>query len=173
MPDSSTQPAPEPQATDTLALRAAFGQFATGVCIVASPPAGEADLPFAITISSFASVSLRPPIVSWCIQKSSTTYALWMATQQFGISVLNEMQGAVCERFAVRGDHAMSDPGDYVLSPNGSPLVPGAVATFDCRVNAIHDAGDHKLILADVLAFTSDETHRPLIYVRGGIVGPA
>ena len=85
--------------------------------------------------------------------------------------MLSDTQGPLCERFAVRGNHPMSDAGDYVLSSNGSPLLPGSVATFDCRVNAIHDAGDHKIIVADVLAFAHDESRQPLIYVRGGFHG--
>lgn len=173
MPDSSAQPATEASAAATLALRTALGQFATGVCIVASPPvAGEAH-PFAITVNSFASVSLDPPMVLWSIQKASTTYELWLETRRFGISVLNAAQGALCERYAVRGNHAMVGAGDYRLSPNGSPLIPDAVATFDCSVNAIHDAGDHKIIVADVLGFAHDETRQPLIYVRGGFHGSA
>lgn len=171
MPDSSAQPATDAPAADTLALRAALGQFATGVCIVASPPVAGETHPFAITVNSFASVSLAPPMVLWSVQKASATYALWLETRQFGISVLNDAQGALCERFAVRGNHSMTDPAEYVRSPNGSPLLPGAVATFDCRVNAIHDAGDHKIIVADVLGFAHDESRPPLIYVRGDFHG--
>ncbi|MEM6807650.1 MAG: flavin reductase family protein [Pseudomonadota bacterium] len=171
MPDSSAQPATDAPAVDPLALRKALGQFATGVCIVASPPVADEAQPFAITVNSFASVSLDPPMVLWSVQKDSTTYALWLETRQFGISVLAADQAALCDQFAVRGNHAMTDPDAYVLSGNGSPLVRGAVATFDCRVNAIHDAGDHKLILADVLAFASDASREPLIYVRGGVHG--
>lgn len=171
MPDSSAQPAPDASATDTLALRTALGQFATGVCIVASPPvAGEAH-PFAITVNSFASVSLDPPMVLWSVQKESTTYDLWLETRQFGISVLSDTQGALCDRYATPGNHAMAHETDYRLSPNGSPLIAGAVATFDCRVNTIHDAGDHKIIVADVLAFEHDASPEPLIYVRGNFHG--
>lgn len=171
MPDSSAQPATDAPAADSLALRTALGQFATGVCIVASPPvAGEAH-PFAITVNSFASVSLHPPMVLWSVQKASTTYDLWLETRQFGISVLNAAQGELCERYATRGNHAMVRDGDYRLSPSGSPLIPDAVATFDCRVNAMHDAGDHKIIVADVLDFGHDASREPLIYVRGGFHG--
>lgn len=171
MPDSSAQPATDAPAVDPLALRNALGQFATGVCIVASPPVAGERLPFAITVNSFASVSLDPPMVLWSVQKESTTYALWLETRQFGISVLAADQVAICDQFAVRGNHPMTDPETYTLSGNGSPLVRGAVATFDCRVNAIHDAGDHKVILADVLSFASDASRAPLIYVRGGVHG--
>lgn len=171
MPDSSAQPATDASAADTLALRTALGQFATGVCIVAAPPvAGEAH-PFAITVNSFASVSLDPPMVLWSVQKDSTTYDLWLETRYFAISVLSDAQGPICEHYAVRGNHPMTDAGEYVLSPNGSPLIPGAVATFDCRVNALHDAGDHKIIVADVLGHTHDASRQPLIYVRGGFHG--
>ena len=61
--------------------------------------------------------------------------------------------------------------GSHTTSPLGTPLINDAVATFDCRVHRIVDAGDHSLILADVLAFDSDDARDPLIYVRGGFVG--
>ncbi|MEM7612113.1 MAG: flavin reductase family protein [Pseudomonadota bacterium] len=174
MPDDiPSQSIAEPQllTPESTELRRALGQFATGVCIVSAPPiADEAD-PFAITVSSFASVSLTPPMILWCVQKLSTTYQLWMDSPQFGVSVLNANQRDLCDRYAVRGNHAMHEPSDYRLSARGTPLIPDAVATFDCQVNAIHDAGDHSLILADVLAFDADESTAPLIYVRGGIHG--
>lgn len=171
MPDTSAQPATDAPAVDPFTLRKALGQFATGVCIVASPPVGGERHPFAITVNSFASVSLQPPIVLWSVQKDSTTYDLWRETQQFGISVLASDQAELCEFYAVRGNHPMRDASSYTLSANGAPLVPGAVATFDCRVRAVHDAGDHTLILANVLACAHDAAREPLIYVRGGFHG--
>lgn len=110
-------------------------------------------------------------MVLWCVQKGSTTYEDWLVSEQFGISVLNADQGHLCERYAIRGNHPMSAAGDYYLSALGTPLIAEAVATFDCRVNRIHDAGDHSLILADVIAFDSDEQRQPLIYLRGRIHG--
>lgn len=171
MPDTTAQTATEAPVVDTFAFRTALGQFATGVCIVSAPATGDQPVPFAITVNSFASVSLTPPMILWCVQKNSTTYPLWMSAAQFGVSVLSNDQGALCERYAIRGNHAMPLDGSYAMSPLGTPLINGAVATFDCRVNGIHDAGDHSLILADVLAFDSDNSKPPLIYVRGDILG--
>ena len=171
MPDTTAQTAAEAPVVDTFAFRSALGQFATGVCIVSAPAMGEQPVPFAITVNSFASVSLTPPMILWCVQKASTTYPLWMAARQFGVSVLNDKQGALCERYAIRGNHAMPLDGSHTTSPLGTPLINDAVATFDCRVHRIVDAGDHSLILADVLAFDSDDARDPLIYVRGGFVG--
>jgi flavin reductase (DIM6/NTAB) family NADH-FMN oxidoreductase RutF len=171
MPDINAQTAAEAPVVDTLALRSALGQFATGVCIVAAPAIGDEPRPFAITVNSFASVSLDPPMVLWCVQKRSTTYDLWMATERFAISVLHAGQAHLCNRYAIRGNHSMPDGGEYRLSASGTPLINDAVATFDCRVHRIHDAGDHSLILADVVSFASDASRAPLIYLRGGILG--
>ncbi|MEL6868546.1 MAG: flavin reductase family protein [Pseudomonadota bacterium] len=165
--DASDTPRSQPDRQR--ALRTALGQFATGVCIVSCADDTAHPTPFAITVNSFASVSLEPALVLWCIQKQSTTYELWMRAKQFGISVLNEQQSDLCNRFALRGNHAMGAAGDYEFSTAGNPLIVGAVATFDCDTDAHHDAGDHTIIVARVRNFTSDESQQPLIYARGAV----
>lgn len=150
-------------------LRFAFGQFATGVCIVSAPAPSLSGHAFAITVNSFATVSLKPPMISWCVQKDSTSYPLWMASQTFAVSVLNQSQGALCHYFAIRGNHPIQDESAFRESGQGNPVVIDALATFDCRVNAIHDAGDHSLILADVIDYQTDDSQGPLVYHRGAI----
>ncbi|MEN7342039.1 MAG: flavin reductase family protein [Pseudomonadota bacterium] len=148
-------------------LRDAFGQFATGVTIVSAPALPDTDSGFAITVNSFASVSLQPPLISWCIQKDSTSYPLWMDASNFAVSILNAHQGELCRHFAIRDNHLIHKHQAFTVSALGNPVVKQALAIFDCRVRAVHDAGDHSLILADVLNFDSSDTHAPLVYHRG------
>ncbi|MEO0575334.1 MAG: flavin reductase family protein [Pseudomonadota bacterium] len=150
-------------------LRTALSQFATGVCIVAANGVAQHPAPFAITVNSFASVSLAPPLVLWSVQKSSTTYPYWLETDTFGISVLNAGQAALCERYAIRDNHTMPTDETYALSAAGNPLITDAIATFDCSVDALHDAGDHTIIVARVDALVHDVTQEPLIYFRGDV----
>lgn len=154
--------------SDTRALRDAFGCFATGVCIASGRfPGGEA---FGITVNSFASVSLDPPLILWCIQKGSTTYQLWLDTPDFAISVLNEDQEAICRRFALRGEHAVRHPGEFSRSRAGNPVIEDAVAVFDCVTEAIHDAGDHAIIVARVTDYRTRPGARPLLFFGGDVL---
>lgn len=166
-------PEPEiaPPRDETRPLRRAFSQFATGVCIVSAPPVADQRLPFAITVNSFASVSLQPPMILWSVQKDSTSYDLWMATGQFAVSVLHAGQAALCEHYAIRGNHPIRSDDEFRQSRYGNPLVIDALATFDCTVHAIHEAGDHQLILANVVDYDSDDAKAPLTYLRGQILG--
>ncbi|MEL7296677.1 MAG: flavin reductase family protein [Pseudomonadota bacterium] len=150
-------------------LRRAYGQFATGVCIVSSRALPDTGAPFAITVNSFATVSLAPPMISWCVQKDSTSYPLWLDSDDFAVSILNSRQAALCEQFAIRGNHLIHDLAPFQQSALGNPVVREALATFECKVNNVHDAGDHSIIVADVLDFSSDERHAPLTYFRGAI----
>ncbi|MFK8053156.1 MAG: flavin reductase family protein [Woeseiaceae bacterium] len=149
-------------------LRTAFGQFTTGVCIVSAPATDETDA-FAITVNSFATVSLEPPLISWCVQKDSTSYALWMKSREFAVSILSSSQGSLCHHFAIRGNHIIEPDQPFELASNGNPHVVEALANFDCRVKKMHDAGDHTLIVAEVVDFQSASTQEPLIYFRGDI----
>lgn len=153
---------------DTRALRDAFGRFATGVCIAsARMPGGEA---FGITVNSFASVSLEPPLVLWCIQKHSTTYPLWLETRDFAMSVLNDGQESICRRFALRGEHAARNPDEFAENRSGNPVIRDAVAVFDCVTEAMHDAGDHEIIVARVTDYTTRPDLKPLLFFGGDVL---
>ncbi|MEM8548962.1 MAG: flavin reductase family protein [Pseudomonadota bacterium] len=151
-------------------LREALGQFATGVCVVTSPGTTEAPAPFAITVNSFAAVSLEPPLILWSIQKSATTYALWCDTVTFAVNILNADQADVCARFAIRGNHGLPHAGDYIDTAAGNPAIPGALAVFDCHTTERIDAGDHTILLASVSDVRVDNVPAPLIYHRGDIL---
>jgi flavin reductase (DIM6/NTAB) family NADH-FMN oxidoreductase RutF len=145
----------------TLAFREALGCFGTGVTVVTTmSPQG----PMAITVNSFTSVSLDPALVLWCPAKTSTRYAEFMGAQHYVIHVMAEDQHSVAKGFAMDG--ADFSVADWTQSQMGAPLLSGCLARFECSQHAVHDAGDHSIIVGQVDA----AMHRPgrgLIFKRG------
>ncbi len=146
-------------------LRSALGQFATGVCILTGRD--TADAPFGMTINSFGSVSLDPPLVMWTLDRSTPDLARYLACERFCVSVLSRDQAALC--FAFADDRLERFEGlDWPDSPGGCPTVPGALATFDCHVDARHEVGDHTLVVA-ALTGVNAPGGEALVYQGGRI----
>lgn len=151
--------------TSQSALRAALGQFATGVCVLSGREPDRT--PFGMTINSFGSVSLDPPLVMWTLDNNTADLARYLSCERFCVSVLSRDQAALC--FAFADDRLDRFEGlSWSDSPGGCPAVPGALARFDCRVESIQDAGDHKLVLA-ALSGLSVPGGEPLVYQGGRI----
>ncbi len=143
--------------------RAALGQFATGVCILSSrDAAGNA---FGMTINSFGSVSLDPPLVLWTLDKQTVDLDRYLAGERFGVSVLAREQGALCYAFA---DDRLErfDGLDWDDSPGGCPVVPAAIAFFDCQIDTLHEVGDHTLVIARVTGLHA-QGGEPLVFQAG------
>jgi len=146
------------------AFRQCLGKFATGVTVVTCTDAGGD--PCGITANSFSSVSLDPPLVLWNIAKVSNSLAAYMNAEHFVINLLSAEQQPVSSHFA-RSDHTLFDNIEYTLSADGAPVLPDALATFECRTHQIHDSGDHYLIIGEVTGFQSDD-REPLLFYNGG-----
>jgi flavin reductase (DIM6/NTAB) family NADH-FMN oxidoreductase RutF len=145
------------------ALRRAWGQFATGVAVITVQDGEGAR---GMTANSFTSISLDPPLVLVAIDRRARTGALLSASGRCAISVLAEHQRVWSERFA--GYHGnwqsrfMDVP--HHITTNGLPILDGALASFVCRVVAIHPAGDHVLFVAAVEQFETHAGSAPLIF---------
>ena len=154
---------------DPRALRNAFGTFMTGVTVVTSYDADGKPLGF--TANSFTSVSLEPPLVLVCLANTSSNYDSFAKAVKFGINVLSEEQIEVSNTFA----RAIADrfaTVEWHEGPNGSPILHGVSAWFDCSMFKTVDAGDHLILIGEVKAF--DHTVAPgLGYARGAYVAPA
>lgn len=155
-------PAPS-TAIDPDRFREALARFASGVTVVTT--IGADGRPYGLTVSSFCSVSLVPPLVLVCIDLRSDAHAGFDASGVFGVSVLAEDQEEISQRFAWGGAEKFDA---VTLEPGGSgvPLVPGALARLECRVVAAHDAGDHTIYVGEVVA-TAVRPGRPLVYHQG------
>lgn len=141
-------------------LKDAFGRFATGVGVAAcaSPRGGFA----AITINSFTSVSLEPPLVLWCIEKKASTYPDFTAAPAYAVSILRHDQQFVSERFASHAPAPLSAD-EYVVWRTGAPILRDRLAGFDCEIVDRHRSGDHVILVGKVLEFDS-MPGAPLLY---------
>lgn len=132
-------------ADDQRAFRDALGRFTTGVTVIT---ANSEDGPLGIAANSFASVSLEPPLVLWSIAKSSKRYAYFTKCAHFVIHVLHENQDALANGFA-RDKHAFEGL-TWHKNANDAPVIEPALAHFECHLHALHDAGDHTIIVGHV-----------------------
>jgi flavin reductase (DIM6/NTAB) family NADH-FMN oxidoreductase RutF len=127
-------------------FREALARFASGVVIVTGhSPEG----PVGFTVSAFSSVSLEPPMVLFCVGKTASAYAGILAAPLFGISVLEEKQADVAQRFARHGVDRFE--GVSLRAGTSVPLLEGALAQLECRPHIVHDAGDHTIVVGEVL----------------------
>ncbi|MEO1151966.1 MAG: flavin reductase family protein [Pseudomonadota bacterium] len=141
-------------------LKNAFSRFATGITVATCRTRDGASV--AITVNSFTSVSLEPPLVLWCLETKARTYDHFMAADSYGICVLRADQRALSDRFA--GYPAPgSTPPPMRDGPTGAPLLEDCLAWFDCRIVDRHPAGDHVILIAEVVDFHS-EPGPPLVY---------
>jgi len=151
------------------AFRAALGAFATGVCVVATrDPAGR---PAAVTVNSFTSVSLDPPLVLFCLDRRGSALARFEAAPAWSVHVLADGQEELARRFARRSQEALlSDPWaglSWSDGEDGLPVFPGCLARLSCRAERVADGGDHSILIGRVAALDWRAEGRPLLYFRG------
>jgi len=144
-------------------FRAAMSHFASGVTIVTTEHAGTA---FGMTVASFASLSLRPPLVLVCIEKSVKTHDAIAGAGKFGVSILADSQQELSGRFASK----IEDKFSGVAVRRGAleiPLIEGAICTLECRLYAQLPGGDHTIFVGEVEDAQMTEG-TPLIYHGSG-----
>lgn len=143
-------------------LRNTFGCFPSGVTAVCALVDGE---PVGMAASSFTSVSVEPPLVSVCIQNSSTTWPKLRSAPRLGLSVLSEEHSAACQSLSRKVGDRFAGVSRLELA-NGAILVRGASAWWDCQVHNEVAAGDHTIVLLEICALGSDPDRPPLIFHR-------
>jgi len=148
---------------DAVLFRRALGCFPTGIVVVTAGMGVEAK---GITVNSFTSVSLKPPLVLWCLGKNSSRYEIFTKPDEFTISILSDAERSASDRLAGSADCSVTGM-DLVETVNGAPGLAGALTILECKREALYDAGDHVIILAEVVRFTSREDGAPLVYFRG------
>lgn len=147
---------------DPSLYRQVLGHLPTGVTVVAAGgPAG----PVGMAANSVTSVSLDPPLILVCPSMTSETWPAVRASGRFCVSVMAAHHEDVCRRFAVKGADRFRDA-DWHERASG-PALDDALAWIDCSLREEHDAGDHLIAVADVLAIDARETAPPLVFFRG------
>lgn len=148
-------------------FRRALSCFATGVTVVTTRNNdGER---VGITVSSFNSVSLDPPLVLWSIADDAYSYDVFIDAEYFAVNILTMEQQHLVERFATRGVDKFEGL-QSVDGLHGVPLLPGCAASFECRTEHRYPGGDHQILVGRVLRFESFEED-PLVLYRGRILG--
>ena len=164
-------PAPEPQlsAPDPGVFRRAMGRFATGVTVVTTSHRG---VDLAMTVNAFTSVSLDPPLVLVCIEQEARFHEAVTSSGVWGVSVLDDTARAVSGWLATRGRplHGQLERVPHHRGPvTGTALLDQSLATVECRTTALHDGGDHTIVVGEVVsAELLGDDAAPLLWYRGG-----
>jgi flavin reductase (DIM6/NTAB) family NADH-FMN oxidoreductase RutF len=154
------------QSTDVLALRRALGMFLTGVTIVTTIDENGASR--GITANSFTSVSLDPPMVLFCVDRSAASCDAFTGSRGFAVHILGHEQQELASRFASRSPTKF-DGLQCASGAGGAPLLPECAAWLDCETDQRIEVGDHVVIVGRVLDF-GVEPQRPLAYLQGRFV---
>lgn len=158
---------------DPTHFRSVMGHVPTSVVVVTGfDAAGE---PQGITIGSFVSVSLQPPMVGFFPAVDSVTWAAIEPSKTFCVNVLRSDQAELCWQFAKEADHRFQGV-SWSPAPNGSPIIDGCVAWIDCAVHSVNEVGDHYFVVGNVLHM--DQHDPPLaqqdsamVFYRGKVSG--
>lgn len=146
-----------------LELRRALGHFATGVTVVtAATPAGERA---GITVNSFSSLSMDPPLVLWAIARTANSFPLFRKCGNFAVHVLHAGQGPLARVFASTGVDRFAGLAT-IVGRSGAPLLDDFLARFDCSVETVLEGGDHLIYVGRVLHFET-RAGEPLVFYRG------
>ncbi len=148
--------------TESSQLRQAFGTYATGVTIITCLHNGS---PVGFTANSFTTVSLQPPLILFCIGRNRESFSAIHSAANFCINVLSSTQKALSNLFARSGQSKWEGVA-YDSDASGNPMFPEAAAIFSCRQTSVIDAGDHALILGEVMDYRHRKDAAPLIYCR-------
>ena len=148
---------------DDARFRLAMSHFASGVTIVTTSHDGK---PFGMTVASFASLSLHPPLVLVCIERSVKTHDAIATAGKFGVSILSSAQADISSKFASRNDDKFGGV-ELVPGEMDVPLIAGALTAIECRVYDQLPGGDHSIFIGEVLKIHTTEGD-PLLYFRSG-----
>ncbi len=163
MPADATKPEYR-SGSDQRTLRDALGSFATGVTVVTC--VDESGQPFGLTVNSFTSVSLEPPLLLVCIAKRARSAAAFSVADHFAVNVLQTGQQPASIRFSTRDEDRFGAT-PWSTGDTGAPLLMDSLGVFECERHAVHDGGDHDILVGRVVRASFDPMMDPLLYFRG------
>ncbi len=150
--------------SDARTLRDAMGCFATGITIITShAPEGT---PIGLTANSFTSVSLDPPLLLVCVANTAGSAAALQQASHFAVNVLQTSQLPTSNRFAGKGEDRFAAT-SWQLGETGVPVLEGSLVSFECKRHAVHEGGDHFLLVGEVVRAQFEPRRDPLLYFRG------
>lgn len=151
-------------AIDQAHFRQVLGHFPTGVTVVTGM---DGEGPVGLAVGSFFSLSMEPPLVGFGVGKSSNSWARMAETGSFCVNILGDDQEDVCRVFATSAEDKFSSIG-WKPAETGSPLIDGVLAWIDCDLDAVHEGGDHQIVIGRVRGLDVGHEGDPLVFFRGG-----
>jgi flavin reductase (DIM6/NTAB) family NADH-FMN oxidoreductase RutF len=145
-------------------FRSILGRFPSGVTVVTTTAADGSDQ--GMTVSAFCSLSLEPPLVLVCIEKTASVYNALTSSAAFIVNILSEKQEQIARRFSIVDIDRFEGVG-FSRSRNGIVVLDDVLGVIECNRFSLHDGGDHTIIVGEVEAGRA-ETGAPLLYYRGG-----
>lgn len=149
---------------DSRAFRDALGRFATGISVVTTCAAGGE--PQGMTVNSFSSLSLDPPLILWSIQNDSDCAEAFAGAGGFAVNILRDHQEDVSRHYASKGNHTLI-PGSYRMGETGQAVLIDCLASLECELWRRYEGGDHTIIVGRVLEMASHATAQPLVFFGG------
>jgi flavin reductase (DIM6/NTAB) family NADH-FMN oxidoreductase RutF len=149
--------------SDPLRLRSALGSYATGVTVITATARGQTA---GVTVNSFSSVSLDPPLVLWSLALTSGSLSIFEEASHFAVNVLGEGQAELAYQFTRKGIDRFAGV-SLVEGIGGAPILTDAVASFQCRRAHRYAGGDHVIYLGHVEYFGHEPDRRPLLFHAG------
>jgi flavin reductase (DIM6/NTAB) family NADH-FMN oxidoreductase RutF len=157
-------------AVDTLdpdLFRGLFRRHASGVAVITATGHG----PVGFTATSLVALSLEPPLLSFNLSRTSSSWSAVEAASYVAVHLLAEHQGEVAATFARSGADRFGPPTAWSFGPYGVPLLQDVLAWMVCRIETRVEAGDHSVVIGHVVDAGYDPVHRPLVYHDGGFTG--
>lgn len=151
---------------DAALWREAMGGFLTGVTVVTTIADGAIA---GTAVNAFSAVSQEPPLLLVCLDRSSRSLEAIRTSGFFAVNILSETHMEVVRRFSSKSTEDRFRDVKWEREATGAPVLDSSVAWFDCEVHAIHDGGDHEIVVGRVLRLGSDAAASPLAYHRGNI----
>ena len=150
---------------DSLAYRKTLGQFATGVIVVTTSIEGAY---LGVTVNSFTSVSLDPPLVLFCLDKKAQTAQSFLDAHHFAFNILSEAQEEISNYFARSNKKDFSNI-PFDLCEGNTPMLRETLGVIQCKKHDVFDGGDHHIIIGEVIKLSYDEENvkKPLLYYSG------
>lgn len=145
-------------------FRSVLGRFPSGVTVVTTKAADGSD--HGMTVSAFCSVSLEEPLVLICIEKTASAHEVLTSAPAFVVNILSANQEQIARRFAIVDIDRFEGVG-FSRSANGIAVLDGVLGVIECNRFALHDAGDHTIIVGAVESGRAGNG-KPLLYYRGG-----
>ena len=149
---------------DPRTLRDALGCFATGVTVVTC--VADDGRPVGLTANSFTSVSLDPPLLLVCIAKAAASAKALIAAPHFAVNVLQTAQQPASIRFSTRDEDRFGTT-PWSEGELGVPILKDSLGVFECETHAVHDGGDHHILVGHVIKASFDPSMDPLLFFRG------